>query len=78
MDWFDLFAVQGTLKVLSNTTVQKRQSIPQSINTTVKSINQKKQKNEAFTYSTMTEMNCHAIDIKCGLQSMGLQRVGHG
>ena len=44
IDWFDLFAVQGTLKVFSNTTVQNHQSIPQSINTTVKSINQSKKK----------------------------------
>ena len=44
MDWLDLLGVQGTLKVFSNTTVQNHQSIPQSINTTVKSINQSKKK----------------------------------
>ena len=77
-DWFDLFASKALSKSsptpqFKNVNQYHNQSTPQS----KASIN-KKQKNDAFTYSTMTEMNCHAIDINCGLQSMGLQRVGHG
>ena len=30
MDWFDLLAVQGTLRVFSNTTVHKLQFFPAS------------------------------------------------
>ena len=67
MAWLDLLAVQGTLKVFSNITVQKHQFFSTQLSL----------EKAMAPHSSTLAWKIPRLEEPGGLQSMGSQRVGH-